>query len=488
VGVRGSILGAVAVASVALVGCAPPPAPNPPGPPTTIVVTTTADVVSSTDGLISVREAFTTASNDNADTTIVLTSGAEYALTSCSRGQLIHGGPRALVVTTDGTSRATVRQTCSPARVMVLGGPSVRLERITVRGGRAQSPNPCGLTIYGQPNCARGAGITSSAPLTLVDVAVTDNRSIGIGNFDGGGLSLRAGATIIDSEFSDNATNLTGGAITSVGPLTISGSTFVSNSSGDGGAISAQGGSVKITDSEFRSNNAGSGGAVHLLGSSLSATDTVFRLNRANGGPGGAIWADASVGSLVLERVAMVQNTGRTGALTTFAGVSNFRIIDSTITDNVANGSFRDNLNRAAGGIATLGASNITITGSTIAHNTAPPGGGANIDLPPSNGTTVTIRSSIISDPQSSAANCEANGNVFVVTDSLVSDDTCGTAAAPVPPGLGPLVESGGTWFRVPDLSGPAVDQLTPPCATASDQRGVARPQGSACDLGAIEG
>jgi predicted outer membrane repeat protein len=445
-------------------------------------------VVSATDGLTSLREAFTRASNDNADTTIVLSSGAEYRLTACSLGQLVHGGPRALTVTSDGPARATVRQTCSPSRVMVLGGPSVRLERLVVTGGRASSPNPCGITVYGQPNCARGAGITASAPLTLVDVAVTDNRSTGIGNFEGGGLSLRAGATIIDSEFSGNATNRTGGAITSVGPLTISGSTFVSNSSGDGGAISAQGGSVTITDSEVRSTTAGSGGAVHLLGSSLSATDTVFRLNTAGGGPGGAIWADANVGSLVLRRVAMVQNNGRTGALTTFAGVSDFRIIDSTITDNTASWAFRDQFNRAAGGIATLGRSTITITGSTIAHNTAPPGGGANIDLPPSNGTTVTIRSSIISDPKSSAANCEANGNVFVVTDSLVSDDTCGTAAAPVPAGLGPLVESGGTWFRVPDLSGPAVDQLAPPCATASDQRGVARPQGAACDLGAIEG
>lgn len=485
---RGSgIIGSLAVAAIVAVGCAPPPAPNPPGPPTTIVVTTTADVVSSTDGLVSLREAFTAASNDNADTTVVLAAGAEYALTSCSRGQLVHGGPRALVVTTDGTSRATVRQTCSPARVMVVGGSSVRLERITVRGGRAQSPDPCGLTVYGQPNCARGAGITSSAPLTLVDVEVTDNRSIGIASFEGGGVSARAGVTVIDSEFTGNAANRAGGAIASFGTVTISGSTFTSNTSGDGGALSVHTGSVSISDSEFRSNSAGSGGAVVLVGASLSAVDTVFRLNRANGGPGGAIWASTSVGSLVLERVAMVENLGRTGALTTFAGVPNFRIIDSTITDNTANWQFRDNLNRAAGGIATLGASNITITGSTIAHNTAPPGGGANIDLPPSNGTTVTITSSIISDPRSSPASCETNGNVFVVTDSLMSDDTCGTAASATPIGLGPLVESGGTWFRAPDPAGPAVDQLAPPCVTASDQRGVARPQGAACDLGSIE-
>lgn len=478
----------LAISTAALVGCAPPPTPNPPGPPTTIVVTTTDDVLDNGDGLTSLREAFVLASNDNADSTIVVGAGQEYLLTRCSSGQLVHGGPRALTVTTDGPARATVRQTCSPARVMVLGGSSVTLERLSIRGGRASSPFPCGISIYGQPPCARGAGITASAPLVLDDVEVADNRSIGDGSFEGGGLSVRAGATIIDSEFSGNYANRAGGAIASIGALTISGSTFESNTGGNGGALSVHDGSVTIEGSEFRSNGGGSGGAVVLVGASLSATDTVFRQNSSGGGPGAAIWADSSVSSLVLERVAIVQNTGRTGALTTFAGVADFRIIDSTITDNVATWSFRDQLNRAAGGIATLGASNLTITGSTIAFNTAPPGGGANIDLPPSNGTTVTVTSSIISDPQSSTANCEMNGNAVVVTDSLASDATCGTAAAPGPVGLGALTSSAGTWSRQPAPTSPAVDALAVPCATGSDQRGVARPQGAACDVGAIEG
>lgn len=484
---RFRLLGIVGVMGVAVAGCVPPPAPTPPGPPATIVVTTTADVVDGNDGVISLREAFDLASSNNADTTIVVSAGAEYQLTLCSSGQLVHSGPRALIVTADGPDRATIRQTCSPSRVMSVGGSSVTLERLTVRGGRASSPFPCGIAIYGQPNCSRGAGIRSSAPLVLHDVEVTDNRSVGDGSFEGGGVFARSGATVIDSEFSENFANRAGGAIASMGQLTISGSTFVSNTGGNGGALSVHNGSVVVTESEFRSNGGGSGGAIVLVGATLSATDTVFRQNNSGGGPGGAIWADSSVSSLVLERVAMVQNTGRTGALTTFAGVADFRIINSTITDNVATWSFRDQFNRAAGGIATLGASNITITGSTIAFNTAPPGGGANIDLPPANGTTVTVSSSIISDPLSSNANCEVNGNVFVVTDSLISDATCATPASALPAELGALTESGGTWFRAPSATSPVVDQLPPPCATASDQRGVARPQGAGCDLGAIE-
>lgn len=475
-----------AVATAAALGCGPPP-PGPAGPPTTIVVTTTADVVDGADGVISLREAFAAASADNADTTIVVDSGADYLLTSCSAGQLFHGGGQALVVTTEGGARATIRQTCSPARVMAVGGSSVTLRHLSIQGGRLASPDPCGLTVYGQPTCARGAGIDSSAPLTLDDVEVSDNRSIGTSSVEGGGVSARAGATVVDSELSGNHSNRAGGALAAQGLLTISDSTFVSNTGANGGAVSAHDGSVSVEGTEFRSNGGGSGGAIVLDGASLSATDTVFRLNDSGGGPGGAIWADASVSSLVLERVAIVQNTGRTGALTTYAGISDFRIIDSTITDNVATTTWRDQLNRAAGGLAVHGSSNIEIVGTTIAHNTAAPGGGANIDLRSGGSTTVSVTSSIISDPLSSPDSCEPNGNDFVVTDSFVSDASCGTAASLGVVDLGALTESAGTWFRAPSPTSPAVDAVAPPCASATDQRGVPRPQGGACDLGAIE-
>lgn len=483
----GAIAALGAAATVAL-GCAPTPAPGPPGPPATIVVTTTADVMDNADGLTSLREAFTAAANDNADSTVVVSSGAEYALTSCT-GQpaLVHGGPRALTVTTDGAARATVRQTCSSSRVMSVGGSSITLEHLVVTGGRLQSPLPCGISIYGQPDCARGAGIAASGPLVLDDVEVTDNRSIGGGSVEGGGVSARSGATIIDSEFTGNAANRAGGALASFGPVTITGSSFTSNIGGDGGALSIHDGSVTIEESAFVGNGNGSGGAIVLVGASLSATDTVFRQNNSGGGPGAAIWADSSVPSLVLERVAMVQNTGRTGALTTYAGVADFRVIDSTITDNVATYAFRDQLNRAAGGIAVYNTSNITITGSTIASNTATPGGGANIDLRAGSGTTIAVTASIISDPQGSPDNCEPNGNTFVFTDSIVSDASCGTPASPAPPALGPLTEVGGTWFRAPAPGSPAIDAAAAPCSTATDQRGVSRPQGPGCDVGAIE-
>jgi CSLREA domain-containing protein len=89
---------------------------------------------------------------------------------------------------------------------------------------------------------------------------------------------------------------------------------------------------------------------------------------------------------------------------------------------------------------------------------------------------------------------------VGTTAPSLASDATCGLGAGhleSVDPLLGPLADNGGpTWTRLPAVGSPAVDAIplgTPTwCATSgprysTDQRGVARPQGPACDIGAVE-
>jgi hypothetical protein len=53
-------------------------------------------------------------------------------------------------------------------------------------------------------------------------------------------------------------------------------------------------------------------------------------------------------------------------------------------------------------------------------------------------------------------------------------------------PRIGPLSSNGGKTLTVPLLAGSAAIDHTTSCP-ASDQRGVTRPQGSACDTGAFE-
>jgi hypothetical protein len=55
-------------------------------------------------------------------------------------------------------------------------------------------------------------------------------------------------------------------------------------------------------------------------------------------------------------------------------------------------------------------------------------------------------------------------------------------------PQLGPLADNGGpTQTMSPLIGSPAIDAGTDSGCPATDQRGVARPQGASCDIGAVE-
>jgi hypothetical protein len=105
----------------------------------------------------------------------------------------------------------------------------------------------------------------------------------------------------------------------------------------------------------------------------------------------------------------------------------------------------------------------------------------------------VTLRNTILSNAPS--ANCfQGLGTLVSSGNNLSSDATC--AASLTGPGdlnntnplLGPLANNGGPTQTHALLAGsPAIDAAggCPPPAT--DQRGVVRPQGSACDIGSFE-
>jgi hypothetical protein len=106
---------------------------------------------------------------------------------------------------------------------------------------------------------------------------------------------------------------------------------------------------------------------------------------------------------------------------------------------------------------------------------------------------TVAVRGSIL---ESTADACLAGG-FLSGGHNLVSDDSCGFAATGdqemVDALLGPLADNGGpTLTHLPSPVSPAVGAV--PDGTAgictggrTDQRGVVRPQGVGCDVGAIE-
>jgi hypothetical protein len=164
-------------------------------------------------------------------------------------------------------------------------------------------------------------------------------------------------------------------------------------------------------------------------------------------------------------------------------------LVNSTVSGNIAD--------RSGGGIAFSGnsslATTITLIHSSVIGNQADEFGGA-IYASGSNGL-LTLQNSILSSNSAATnPNCTLGTGMdltFVGTN-LVGDAECKprvediVAADPV---VGPLAENGGPTKTHALLAGsPAIEGATQACAAIQvDQRYVARPQGTYCDIGAFE-
>ena len=240
----------------------------------------------------------------------------------------------------------------------------------------------------------------------------------------------------------------------------------------DGGAIRLRNDAqVRIENSSFIKNSAGRGGAIATSddNTSLTVRQSVFRINSA-GSDGGAVLAngaqvDIRGSSFVFNRV---RSDG--GAIATLSG----RV-------SVSNSSFFRNQAFNGGGVFVSGGET-TLTHVTMVINMGFGPGGS---LYKSAGR-LYVRNSIIQDLRRQgwlAESCE--GILDQSVGNLSRDGTCAEAVA------GDAMLEGMTgwpaYFPLKDRS-PAVDAADPQFCPETDQVGTARPQGSACDIGAIEG
>jgi fibronectin-binding autotransporter adhesin len=157
-------------------------------------------------------------------------------------------------------------------------------------------------------------------------------------------------------------------------------------------------------------------------------------------------------------------------------------IVASTIANNTAG-------NESPGGIANGGT--MTITRSTITGNE----GDALSGISP--GSRMTITASILSDnlfdnqPSNCAARFTSGGDNLLGSDC--ADSAVATDVVSDAPNLKPLAAAGGpTKTMVPRPASPAVDVIpigAGPCAATgtTDQRGLARPRGTGCEIGSVE-
>jgi hypothetical protein len=300
-----------------------------------------------------------------------------------------------------------------------------------------------GDTVAFDRDCtiALASALTIPSALDLTIDALSPARAV---TLDGGGA-----VQLLALQATDNR-----------GPaVNVSGLTFRNGrSSGAGGAIFNDQGTLTVTRSTFVGNQAATGGgAIENAGGTLSVTNSTFVDNRVVGtfvATGGAIDNNAS------GRVAIASST--------FTG----NAVSSTAAQSSAGGALFD-FSATPGSLA--------LTASIVAGNTGGNCGGA--DIASANPAVASGGRNVVGVNGTGACGPDFAG----LTDGA-NGDRVGTQAAPLDAKLGPLGDYGGTTRTVPLLPGsPALDAGACPGGVAVDQRGIARPQGAACDAGAFE-
>jgi len=352
-------------------------------------------------------------------------------------------------------------------------------------------------------NGGNGGGIANSGTLTLKNDTVTASTSGSGGNGGSGTISISGASETVVS--GDGGNGGDGGGIYNTGTLTLTGSTISGNTTGAGG----NGGADTVTATapadtlEMSSGNGGAGGGIDNTGTltltsstisgnttaaggnaandtvNAAGNDNIINFGSGNGGAGGGI---DNTGTLTLTSSTI------SGSTTGGGGSPGSPEVIATGTGDTIN--IYPGTGGAGGGISNDGTA--AITAATVSANSASAGGDISLG-----GSALTLTGTIVAD-SASGGNCAyAGGTVIDGGYNLDSGTTCALTAATdensADPQLGPLQANGGpTQTMAPSAASPVIDAIPAGvngCGTTikTDQRGVHRPQGLGCDIGAYE-
>jgi hypothetical protein len=434
-------------------------------------------------------------------------------LHACRIGDPIRESSNPVVL--DGNGH-TLRQACFEKRLLRQDGTGyVELRRVKLTRGGSDGPGAA-ITSRGeitvidskvQQNLAEepGGGIMSQRRATIIRSVITGN----LANDDGGGVyARRGGIQVYDSVVSSNLVDGSGGALGSTGDILVVRSHIDGNTTdGDGGAIyTDEDGDVTVIDSTVNGSTAdGPGGAIFTLDGDVTVIGSMLNGNRADD-RGGAISGEADV-TIINSTVARNAAVAHVGGGIWARG--NLYVANSTVSNNYAEGQ--------GGGM--LAAGTLGLVNSTVANNIAPVA--ANVGA----GERLESFGSIIgpakTDPlggqvQPTDVNCQVSSAISYGYN-LVTDGSCGLSApgdvVGAPSDLGRLAANGGLGETLlPQPGSAALDRIPPEhcrfapfgevlegeqhleglvanlmALVAKDQRGVDRPQGGGCDIGAVE-
>ena len=300
-----------------------------------------------------------------------------------------------------------------------------------------------------------------------------------VGNFAGscGGLSSKGNATLTNVTFTGNKADMeAGGGMCSLGDPILMNVTFNNNSAQHGGGLTA-GNNAILINVTFNNNSAeGVGGGLASIGT-LTLTNVTFNNNSAGDHGGGM----SSGGNPTLNNVTFNSNSSenRGGGLDNILGnpiLTNVTFIDNTAVDY-------------GGGMYNEGGSP-TLKNVTFFNNAAQELGGGMLNQ---YDTEATINNTIFWGNIAPLDSAQIYGiSTSVVNDSVIQDGcpaeiTCSNIM-PDDPLLGTLGDYGGQTQTIPVLEGSsAIDAGNNATCATSDQRGVDRPVGPQCDIGAFE-
>ena len=337
--------------------------------------------------------------------------------------------------------------------------------------------------LYGSAGeCATGSGtdsisFDSSLAGTIIHLASTLSISSDM-TIDGSSLSSQIS---ISGDDSVQVLSVNSGTVTLNSLIIMQGS--VSAAPGGGGIYNASGATLTVTNSTISANAAtgtpGGGGIYNASGATLTITNSTISDNTNTSGPGGGIRND---GTLTVTNSTFSDNTASGGS---GGGIRNI----GTLT--VANSTFSQNTTTASGGgiYNVAGFVDATVTNSTFSGNSAGSAGGG---IYYSTGT-FNYANTIIAN-STSGGDCAGDGTLGTNINNLVEDGGCSAALNNIDPTLDALANNGGPTETFALIAGsPAIDAGDTTTCTNSpisnlDQRGITRPVGSSCDIGAYEG
>ena len=333
-----------------------------------------------------------------------------------------------------------------------------------------------GGTITVDPSLA-GATVALSQQLTATRSMTIDASAAPGLVLSGSGvdrvLTVEPGAsvTVRGLTVTDGAAAPQGGGILNLGDLTLERVTVTGNTVnaagppnfafGGGGIYNGEGATMVLRESTVSDNtspNQPGAGVYGFFGSTLTIESSTIS---------GNVTGDVAGG---------IRSLGTT------------TVVNSTITGNTSSAWH-------GGGIFHTDGS-LVVTNSTIVDNIAPAGTASGVVVATFGAPAdMTLTNSIMGGRDGALA-CYAEGGAAAVITSaggnIDNDGSCFLTAtgdqASVDALLGPLADNGGsTLTLLPAAGSPAIDAALAGACPATDQRGVTRPQGAGCDVGAVE-